>query len=663
MVVFKSSILEQRGIDAAAVVGQWSDHDITWKPKGETEAAKIPGWIYPLWESDGRVFEGVKRWKSAAPETKTPSGKSTPKYLWLPGKAPRPDFYILPGTFQGVEKHGGKLAILGGEPDVLVAQMAGIPALCWFGEGALPDDLAVKLIALGAREISYYFDNDESGLESARLVNEALQDSDLVYSPRCLPGNEKADFNTVWIDSDFDRSEFFGILQAIEIDKRALEPSKKARREKAQQIKRKLKRKSESFDRWADEIQAKAIAKWGISEMSEDERSVSHFPCPGHNDSDPSAQWNYRTRGFHCFGACGRDFNTKEVARLLGEPEYSPPPKRVQTPRQQTRQPTKKPQLEYVTSTEAIKELRLITNGQASKDLPPIPCPYEPVRRFRGLLGLWDRKKIIAVLGGSGLGKTAFVMTIADMLRQNGYDIFVLGREWSPVNYTMRGVARAGGPSYDDQRYSRIWYSMTESDRRKIDDKKIRPLSKEDQARVNQILDTMELWPGRYYYLGSQPYTTTMRLVPDACKFLREKGRNPAVFILDYAQKERQAGGSWASAVEDVAVVLSQTIERANLAGLLVSQVSKSEARSIRENAGGLDSLAGMGLSDHLVQGSIVLQPHFEDRADIDGTKVKVRIDRATIYKVKDNSGTVPMRVTVRTNLARHQYTEEIIGG
>jgi hypothetical protein len=657
-----TSKLESRGIDGAAVFAQWEEHTINWKPKGESKSVAIPGWLYPLWEPDSKEFEGVKRWKSAAPETKTPSGKGTPKYLWRPSKTARPDFYMLPGLVSNINKSHGKIIIVGGEPDVLVAHAVGLPALCWFGEGALPDDLALKLIALGVSEVTYYFDNDSAGMESARLVNEALQGSDIVYNPRQLPGDDKADFNTVWIDSGFDRTTFFDLLRGCEISKGAFEPSKKAARE-AERSRRKETHKGESkhYTDWALDIEKKAIAQWGIAQSGENEYSTDKISCPFHDDKTPSAQWNYRTHGLKCFGACGREYNTKEIATRLGEPEYSPPKReRVQTPRKNQN----KPKIEYVTSDQAIAELRRITNGETFTDLPPIPCPYGPMRKLGGLLGLWDRKKIISVLGGSGLGKTAFIMTISDMLRQKGYDFFVLGPEWTPVNYTMRAVARAGGPSYNDQRWSKVFYSMTEADRAFVNDPQIKPLTPAQQAKVNKILDDMELWPGKGYYLGSQPYNKTMRFLPDECERLRSEGRDPAVCLLDYAQKFRATGGSWANAVEDVAVLFSNAIQAANLAGVLVSQVSKDEARKIKTNSGGTDSLAGMGLSDHLVQGVVALRPHFENRKDPEtGIVTKVRLEIADIFALKDNAGPVPRQITVKTSLFKHQYTEQIIKG
>jgi hypothetical protein len=662
--VYTTSQLENRGIDAAAVVAGWQEHAINWKPKGESEAVVIPGWIYPLWEPDGQEFPGVKRWKSAAPDTKTPSGKGTPKCLWRPSKTARPDFYMLPGTLRSIEKNNGKIVIVGGEPDVLVAQMVGLPSICWFGENAIPDNLAMKLIALGVREATYYFDNDKTGMESARLVNEALQGTDIVYTPRQLRGEDKADFNTVWIQSEMERTAFFDLLRGCEVSKDAFEPSKKAIREAGRSTRETSYRgEKEHYTSWALDIERKAVASWGIAQAGGDEYSTDKIACPFHDDQTPSAQWNYRVHGLKCFGECGKTYNTKEVAARLGEPEYSAPKReKIQTPRQKQGQKNGQKQLQYVTSGTAIAELRKITNGETFTDLPPIPCPYAPLRKLGGLIGLWDRKKIISVLGGSGLGKTAFIMTITDMLRQKGYDVFVLGPEWTPVNYTMRAVARAGGPSYNDQRWSKVFYSMTESDRVKMDDPKIKPLTPGQKATVNQILDDMDTWPGYGYYLGKQTYTQTMRFLPDECERLRSEGRNPAVFILDYAQKLRVAGGSWASAVEDVAVLLSNAIQAANLAGVLVSQVSKSEARKIKENAGGTDSLAGMGLSDHLVQGVIVLRPHFENRKDPETDIVtKVRVERADIFALKDNAGPVPRQITVKTKLYAHQYTEQIV--
>lgn len=119
----------------------------------------MDGWRYPVPNDQGQIVGW--RWKNA-------DSMATPKYLWLTGD--RPPLYNLIAVYDSAPS----IWIVNGEPAVWAMHSAGIPAVCWFGEGNIPDNLPDLLQPFST--VFYAPDHDTAGYKAALKVHAVLGD-------------------------------------------------------------------------------------------------------------------------------------------------------------------------------------------------------------------------------------------------------------------------------------------------------------------------------------------------------------------------------------------------------------------------------------------------------------------------------------------------------
>jgi hypothetical protein len=415
------------------------------------------------------------------------------------------------------------------------------------------------------------------------------------------------------------------------------------------------------YQQWCIEIEQAAVHAWKIAPPRSNGHSRQNIPCPFHEDRTPSANWNFQTHGLRCF-SCDEDFNTHRIADLLGLPSWEETkkafkPERVfklheHAPNGNGHKPPA-PTIRIVDSDTALQNILGWTLGEGTPT-ESILSPYSCLHHLGGFAKLWEPRKLIYIVSGGGLGKTAFIETGLDILRQRGHDVIMWGPEWSPEEVQMKAVARYGGPSFTAQRESQMWHSENAKGV-PVDRRNGKLISDDQLSQVLHRIDLVSKWPGKAIYIDSarasldQILKTVERIVTER----RAAGRKVSVLAFDYLQKARNPRGQgvW-SELEDKANLIGQTCIDLNLVGIIASQVGKANSRSVRAGQV-IDSNAGQSVSDHLPNLYLTLSPKF--------TKDGARLEQAWLAVMKNSSGIAPARVLVETALHRHLWTNNVV--
>lgn len=654
----QNDVLKERGILPQCKRAGWRK-----EPHFKTKA---PGWMYPVWQLDGTKAK-VQRWKSVDPD-------HSPKYRWDPPKAPdRPRYYALPGLKAAIAEADGEVHLAAGEVDVLTFHAAGIQnVLCWFGEGSVPKTLAADLADLAVKQAFYYPDRDVPGYNAAEKVSNALYDQAIELTIR-QPDRSNAplgyDVNDHWQFCGFNRFVFQATLEAFPVlnfpaPKPAPKPSTSRNGGH-----------SDLFADYAEMVEREAIARWHIAPQNADGYSREHFRSPVRGDDEnPSAQWNYQTKGFRDFGT-DTFYNTQAVASLLDLSTYDDY-KTQHKPIQTSEQPPRKPQngheppggdskperrpVPIVSTTEARARLRSWINGEAEPEGEPFLSPFTVLQIFGGLSRIHEARKVGLVIGASGTGKTSFCETHQDGACIKGLDWVAWGPEWTPEEYEMRRVAGWKGPSVEAQMYDKIW--QKEKARGVPESKREgKPLTPDQRAKVNNLLDWFDTWPGQGHFIDTAAESLSYRLEAAGKKIeeLRKSGRRVLLGYHDYAQKEPFKGDHWA----EVEYRLGQIWQFAADYGIfmiVVSQVTKATANRVQLGEL-LGAGAGQSLSDQKANVVWTLNPIYEK--DKDTNDSWLRTEKAWLRIVKNSLGAYPAQVKVRTALYRHRWSDKLLSG
>lgn len=647
-----SELLKQRHLLAVASHAGWRSSKLS---------DGTPGWKYPVFAEDGEPYD-VQRWKAADSEHE-------PKYLWMPKDAERPAYYMLPGTLDAIREMGNVLHIAAGEPDVLTLHAADWPnSLCWFGENDVPDTLAEDLKRWGVRRAIYYPDLDRAGIDAALRVMDALEGSGIELDVRIIPGqpvSEKRgyDLNRLWQDCAGDLATFrAALLSGTSATRDTLRDMRGARAQPPAPRETPTSgdehapdQEAEVRRRTLDEI-ARRLKKRGAHEH------VYECPFPDHGEDGKDFYFNAETGQI---GGCqgkhaGQLTRWRDLAEFLGidvtqiardvrreAASNGKPAGKTETAEKE------KPPVPIVSSQEALDHLVKLTNGEEVIAVEPFPAPYKPLRLFGGLVALWEPRTVIVVIGPSGMGKTAFLETAQDGLRQAGYDFIMWGPEWTPLMYQMRAVAAYGGPSVDEQRRDFIWQKEA-ANNVPLDKRNGTALTGDQRALVNRIANRIARWPGHGYYIDKAGLSIDQMLAAAEERIWELRvgaGRRVVAFFLDYIQKARRgAGENWAE-MEHVVQRVSQFAVDNNVVGVVASQVNKYTAARVRKGEL-LDEASGQSLSDQQGNVVITLNPVWENGE---------RHEKAWIRVVKHSFGVAPAKLLVATALNRHRWRNKIL--
>lgn len=632
-----NSILEKRGILDEATRAGWQLHTLA---NGRT------GWSYPIYNSAGQPY-GAKRWKSADGDA--------PKYLWLPQKPENAKYYFLPGTFSEVQAHNGNVYIAAGEPDVLAYRAAGIKnVMCWVdGEGSPPQTLAENLKHMGAALAIYAPDRDATGMQSAAKVAALLKDSDVELVLFQLPGElgSKNDVNTLWASCEFDADLFqaklshLPALDLIDVYLYGQETGKPAA-----EVTRRV---NDRFDEWRNEWVDGIIAALGTPAKIENGTPRWHCPLPPHQDAHPSFGWTDRQRpGFKwpvC--TCGiQDHKDAwaEVADALNLDDwatfravkaagigYATGPSRTklsEAPNDGPQLPDEKPL--WVDSHDVFLQLRRELGGDLRIDMKPVPFPLLALHPFGGFARFMRRKKMTAITGVSGGGKTLLMMTMMIWLMQQGYDVIWWGPEWDPYEYAEQNLQRLDGLPMDKLDEWRLWQHFEELGIAAEMSAKY-GLSRPSEAAVRRAVskvDEMLSWPGHMYFIPNLelPLAQVADIAYGITQVKRREGKDVAAFAFDYIQLAQLAGAHDWTWAERVTLSIKTLCGKADLCGFASSQVRKRDSEAARDGAQ-LTQGSAQGLSDAQFNLYLTLTPDYDDQGNAQ--------NMSTLYVAKNSRG------------------------
>lgn len=653
-----TNILQQRGIEKAAC-------DLSWVAANNPYDNKTPGFSYPVFCQNGETISGLTRWKAGDSSNK-------PKYVWFPAKDERekdgiqlPTYYTPKGLKEAIEKNRGELHFVSGEPDLLTLRSVGFRNVtCAFGERSL-DGLVEFLSAMNVKKVYYWRDLDETGLESAKSFRDALLKSDIVFECRLLAGSSKEgyDLNKLWCNCQFDRSTFLQTLQASPAEKLPTSPKQPASRAKnapnpALEALR---------EQWCLEVEKAAVSAWNLGSADGSGFGKNHIPCPFHRDTEPSAHWNYRTHGLQCFGACGKHYNTDEVAEQLNHESFDAfkdrnkpqrPKPLVRTSAQPKQQPPRQKanrngKFPIVSGKEAADRAFNIIQGKSISELPPIHAFWKPFWQFKGRIEWWTPRQIMLMISGSGMGKTALCERICDNGCMSGHYPLLWGPEWTSVSYFYRRVNRYAGISLDALEMNEAWQFANAHN---LDTSGLKKLSDAEIKAVAEVRRQVKSWPGDNHYLdkaGSISHIFGEKgPARDKVNELRAEGHDCSLAVIDYTQKG--TAELTHTAVEKTIEDVTRFAADMNMFVILLSQVNKDQANRLINHGKLFDMTSAQYMSDKQFNAVVTLNPVYKN---------KERYEQAWVRAVKNSTAAGQGKIKVRTKLDRNDWGDEVLVG
>ena len=565
--------LQDRGIHEAAQAMGWEECVAGQIVYGLTLDG---GWLYPAYRTmpDGR---DILRYKNA-------DSKAKPKYLWLPKGAQehRPLYYHHHDLASYVQQAGGECYIASGEPDVLTFHSAGYyNTLCWFGENATPRTLAGDLLAMGVRKAFVYPDLDDAGERSAQGIRALLAGTPIELCAYKLPEalGEKGDINKLWMAVGFDRDAFWDVLLGCAPypfkadDPLPLDEPSSAEGKGWEEL-------PEAFRR---DMEQAALAHGGKSFGGDG--WTKNFPCPMHSHEHDKHQPGF---GFNRKTGCGKCFKDGEVikAKELGElwgihlKDYFDRPERKESASADKKaDKTPPPPLKIISWSDATKQALTILRGDVAA-YESIPIPFKEIAKFGGFAELLPARKMGAIVADSGDGKTTWIESAMDKLREQGFSAIMYGPEWSYIEYVFRAIQRAGGPTMMKLLRYQDWLA---GEKRGIPPELRRGycLSAQEKATAERLAAEIDAWPGKLYFVDSAT-TSVKRVLESATEIVQDcakRGERISLLVCDYLQLMEGGGDKASERVDRASAQIKQWIANNNTAALVGSQVTKQDGR------------------------------------------------------------------------------------
>jgi hypothetical protein len=273
---------------------------------------------------------------SGSPRWKDFDSSGQPKYRWVPGKPENARYYHcrLDALKAAVAAAGGRLWLVGGEPDVWALHSAGLPnALCWFdGAKSIPKTLVDDLLDLGVREMRYAPDRDKTGRDAARRLSDHLDGSPIGLTIHEMPEalGEKGDLGKYWQAYDEPQPFEQALLDLPELD---IPPPPPDTSNGKSPVRAAPQPPTPSGNGWVPPrgYIKDILALLGVKGYKPSGWS-NHVCCPFHEDIRPSANWHRDKFIFHCF-VCDTNFGAIKTGQALGlnwrdfvEPDPRPSP-------------------------------------------------------------------------------------------------------------------------------------------------------------------------------------------------------------------------------------------------------------------------------------------------------------------------------------------------
>ncbi len=611
-------LLARRGLTQTAQAAGWNKYELHGSP----------GWVYPLFRSDGKAVADVKRWKNA-------DSNGDLKYCWF-GKGEKPKYYLFGDTKRAIADKGGVCYLASGEPDVLAYRAAGIRnVICWFGENSIPDSLADDLKYLGVTVLNDYPDRDTAGITKAARVMELLKGSPILYLVYKLPGDDdsKNDINWLWIEKEFNATRFESALldcDAYSEGELALSIPAVEKPPKQPEIAKQAE--------WTDK-QQEAIDKIAHARLADDVRVYMerHYDgwqsdgwsknkkCPFHDDQHASAGVNRDSLVYTCFvPGCVGTLDKVQYGERIGlslqsyvekvEGEFRSNPLPSSKPANVVSLPIASSEPTYVDSDAALIQVRDVLTGDALPTYIPRPFPYSVLHRFGGFAEIMIPGKLTYIMGVSGGGKTSFLEQIIEDALRAGEDCILYSPEWSAAESRKRSIQRAGGMTVTEMGKFELY---------RIDAKRGIPPgqragtapSKERLSQTLAIIESMAAWKGKSAQFKQDLHFANMTQLTDEIEKIvedkRAAGRNVTTLAFDYIQRAPKGGyGDW-DRLEMAASAIKGVCERHSLFGYVLIQPRKNDSKAARDGLA-LTESGAQGISDQQANLFIAITPKFE---------------------------------------------------
>lgn len=594
------------------------------------------GWRYPILRLDGvphRSGDGlpVHRWKAFDSAAK-------PKYRWIPSGLGKlsPKYYTPEGLKEAIAEANGVVLLASGEPDTLTWRTAGARnALSLFGEGNIPEALAMHLSSLGVTAVEAYPDLDNAGLLSAAKLRDVLRKGLIDYRPWRLPGEtgSKMDINKLWQAHYFNADTFYAEIATLP----ALHLPEATQPTLAQELGDDL--PAGFYAAVETALKARGLKKYGEDGWS------NNFPCVfvshEHDERQPGAQWNKTLRIFKCHKCNGRTWLAIPTGEQLGldwkafretrttqtRPQTPQTARTAQTPQTvtdtsadtartetQTAQPSvqtpapepRKGKSKGVAISSEAAANRL---GMFDRNLPPpLPMMFTEVAKIGGFMRLLPPRKLLAIAAYSGGFKTTFAECLTDKWNRRGYDGMYWGDEWSALEYAWRRAQRICGITFEQQLSAQAWES--EEMRGTVKEDRVgTPFTDEQVGLLAKAKECLLGWRGRIDYiepdepgiegiLGVMERTFEERLA---------EGRRPSFAVIDYIQLTATDTTGKYEQIERAALLFKRFCIARDLVGVVGSQVLKSESRIAQTTGKGMEQDAMQYISPFIFNSILML--------------------------------------------------------
>lgn len=549
-------LLSDRGILKAAL-------EAGWQQDGEF-------WCYPLYNLDG-TESGQYRYKAMDSTSKT-------KYRWSESNGePRPSYYLLPGLVESIQAANGRLILSSGEPDTLAFRAAQAQNVSnFFGENNIPETLEWDLQTLGVKSIELYPDLDKAGFKWAADIKAACPNLDVhVYK---LPGEfgSKYDINKLWIETGFNYNRFWITLD----DCLKLDVSEYATPQLPRQQELSYEKSNGSLPpELITEIERKlGVVKYKKNGYSEPVR------CPFHDDTNPSAGWHVSKHILKCMVCHGQNEYALaiEVAEALGISyrQNLPPsgakarvlkdaPKRSNSPRKEI----------YSFAEAGDLAQKALTDPGASQ--AALPMKWANISQFGGMARLIQPRKMVAIVGDTGDGKTAFMETLVDFWLSLGFSGIVESKEWSTSEHVYRAVQRHGGATLSEIVAHLTYKDLAE--RGVAHDKNYgTDMGEFKYKQWESIKNKLVRRPGKLYYVdrvGNDVLGLTKK-IEDQISVCKAQGETISFIGVDYLQLLAAEGSNEYSRTSMALNILKDMTGTYDLVTLIGSQIVKEAGKS-----------------------------------------------------------------------------------
>ena len=658
-------ILSKRGLGDIAIEAGWAPRSAY--DKGID--AWVDGWTYPThYSMDDK--KSVLRFKLGE------NREGAAKYLWPVGKPSFAKYYML-APFN-IEDH--LLYVAAGEPDLLTlhAAMPERNKLCWYGESSIPKSFPDDCTKMGITDVVYYRDHDDAGKKSAIALAKMFEiynrehGADLQLHIRWNPNrNHGYDLNKLWIETEFDKDRFLAELVKYELDKESLSAGRKNATEKPPEP-REGRSEREYMNRRYDvsrtdemeQIKAIAAAEMATKLDRKPGAKEDYYICPlPHKENEPKDfilhVGTYPSDPPRLDGCQGKhrdafDRHIVKWAEHVGV-DVSEIARKVREDNLENNVPSSEAvitvdDVSIVSSDKALESYESWFFGDGLPDIEPFLCPYAPLRSLDGFARLWVPGRCVLIVGPSGMGKTALIERMADNLRADGMDSFMVGPEWRPEEYMMRGVARYQGPSFTAQ-WENMMYHIQK--KRGISEPEGKPLNRPLLESARQAYDALSALPGKVHYVTNENITNVEQIVTKIGReadLLRMAGRRPAVIFWDYIQLARGGDDAWGLLEHDSAIIKEAALKY-NLVPVIISQITKGAEKEIYDAGGMVSGVDGQGIGLQKFNLTLAISPVIRGGQ---------RFEQAYMTVAKNSAGKTG-KIQVKTALWRHDWTDEII--